>query len=67
MKQYIDIIRDVLIDHEEKHQESFLTQSKIVEKYQEQINIFDKNKIGYNFVFMFASPSYMLHKTRVSD
>ena len=32
---------------------------KLVSKFQEQINLFDRNKIGYNFVFMFASPNYI--------
>lgn len=31
----------------------------LMDKYNEQLNVFDRNKIGYNFVFMFASPSYM--------
>ena len=29
--------------------------------------MFDRKKIGYTFVFMFASPSYMVHKTRAKD
>jgi len=27
------------------------------------LNVFDRNKIGYNFVFMFASPSYLSLKS----
>ena len=36
-------------------------------KFREQINLFDRNKIGYNFVFMFASPSYVEIKTRCGE
>jgi len=35
----------------------------LIDKFFEQMNMFDRNKIGYNFVFMFASPSYMLIKS----
>ena len=34
----------------------------LMTKFQEQLNLFDRNKIGYNFVYMFASPPYMLYK-----
>lgn len=27
-------------------------------KFQEQINMYDKNKWNYNFVFLFASPNF---------
>jgi hypothetical protein len=28
-------------------------------RFEEQLNCFERNKIGYNFVFMFANPSYL--------
>jgi hypothetical protein len=36
----------------------------LVDKFREQLNVFDRNKIGYNFVFMFASPSHLLISTQ---
>jgi hypothetical protein len=35
------------------------TIKQLIGKFKEQLNVFDRNKIGYNFVFMFASPSYI--------
>jgi hypothetical protein len=55
---------DMLQNHDKILFEVYLTMQKIIEKYQEQLNQFDRNKIGYNFVFMFASPAYMEHSTR---
>ena len=64
MQPVIDHIRDMLISHEVALNESYLTLSKLAAKYKEQLNLFDRNKIGYNFVFMFASPSYLELKNK---
>ena len=40
---------------------------RLMTKFQEQMNLFDRNKIGYNFVYMFASPPYMLCKNQAGE
>jgi hypothetical protein len=59
MQPIIDDIAVCLTNLEERLDSSYQLSSKLVDKYLEQINSFDRNKIGYNFVFMFASPSYL--------
>jgi len=54
-----DYIGETLELFEQRFEASYNTTSKLVDKYLEQINSFDRNKIGYNFVFMFASPAYL--------
>ena len=41
--------------------------SLLVDKFREQLNVFDRNKIGYNFVFMFASPSHLSLTSRGTE
>jgi len=40
--------------------------SKLAEKFLSQINMWDRNKIGYNFVFLFASPPYVAPLAKVT-
>ena len=39
----------------------------MIDQFKEQLNVFDRNKIGYNFVFMFASPSHISLKTHTGE
>jgi len=40
---------------------------KLMCQFREQLNCFDRNKIGYNFVFMFASPRSMRFSSKAGE
>ena len=43
--------------------ECLKTTGHLVEKFKTQINMYDKNKSDFNFIFMFASPNYIRYNT----
>jgi len=50
-----------------KIEATIVATSKLINKFQGQLNLFDRNKIGYNFVYMYASPPYLLLKNKTGE
>jgi hypothetical protein len=40
---------------------------ELFSKFYSQINLWDKNKINYNFVFFFASPAHLSISSRIGN
>jgi hypothetical protein len=57
-----------MIIYQQGRLDSFMKMTnQLVDQFKEQLNVFDRNKIGYNFVFMFASPSHISLKTHAGE